>query len=139
MESFSFNPPMRRQFSLAALFEFVTLCSVLCAFSGVTGIAPIVFLMGMAAAIWSRFGAAALVALAGALTFTSADAGNATLSKQFAVLLLAAVICWWYCYRRHSAVNSHRAFYGPDTKQISERLSSSTTPEPCGSGPSRFG
>jgi hypothetical protein len=92
------------QFSLAAVFEYTTLCAVLCAFSPVVGIMSSLFLMVMALSLGAKQGLAALIMLM--VASISADwqfglSGDGRgIWRQLMLMLLAALVCYWYLVRR---------------------------------------
>jgi hypothetical protein len=114
--------PMRfgqpRQFSLAAVFEYTTICAVLSAFSPAVGRMSSVFLMGMALALGAKEGLAALIMLVAASI--SADwqfgvsGGGLGIHRQLMVAVLAALVCRWYLVRQRivwppfSSLAAHR-------------------------------
>jgi hypothetical protein len=92
------------QFGLRSLLGFVTVCAVLSAFSAVIGIVAGAMLMLMALALWARQGMLALILFMLASLTADVTSSNhneaAALGRQFFVILLAAVLCGWYCLRR---------------------------------------
>lgn len=104
------------QFGIADLLECTATCAVVAAFSAAVGPAAVGFLMAMAVALFARQGLPAIAMLAAATL--SADcvppgqtAGNAAWPHESAVMLviiLAAVLACWYCFRRGYAVSKRR-------------------------------
>jgi hypothetical protein len=100
-----------RQFSLATVFEYMTLCAVLSALASITGSVPSVCLMGMALALAFRFGFAALLLLM--LALISADCSSASrgdFSRELVVLVLASLVCVVSVYRRRVALGQSGDF-----------------------------
>ena len=93
----------RLRFSLAAVFEYTTLCALLCAFSPLSGVIASVYLMLMALALGAKQGLAALLMLIAASVSTdwqlSPIDGASAFQRQIMVMLLAALICGWYLQR----------------------------------------
>ena len=98
--------PGQAQFSLAALFEYTTLCGVLLALSGILGLASSVLLMGMGLALGARQGLLALTTLMAASLAadwpSSSTDGDSSIQRQLMVMLLAALLIGWYRLRRRS-------------------------------------
>lgn len=93
----------RTQFSIAAILEYTVVCSVLAAFESSTGIVSCACLMAMALALAAKQGGLALATLIAASMLTevgrSLPSAGGSLSRQLAVLLLAAALCVWYQLR----------------------------------------
>jgi hypothetical protein len=122
------NSPAQSQFSLAALFEFITISSIVCAFSAATGIAASIYLIVLALSLWAKLGPAALLALMGAIAFADARLEGARASNalvgELAVCSVAAAICCWYGYTRkqlHIGIVFPTALHLPDSRQTDNR------------------
>jgi hypothetical protein len=102
------NPPAERretQFTLAALFEYVTLCAILAALSPLVGVASGVFLMLMALALIARQGwlaLAMLMAASLAADWPYLPHAESSFGRQFFVLLLGGGLAGWRHLRRSS-------------------------------------
>jgi len=103
------------QFTLSALFEYMTWCAVLAAFSALTGVASGVFLMLTALALGARQGLLALAMLMGASLAadwpSNRTSDSSGVARQAAVLLLAGALCEWRPLRerlRRRSRNSNR-------------------------------
>jgi hypothetical protein len=92
------------QFGLLDLLQYVTVCGVLSALSVATGAVSGLLLMLMALALWLRLGPLALASLMAACwaAGASADIADAALPvlRELMVILVAAVVCFWYSRRR---------------------------------------
>ena len=92
------------QFDLLSLFEFVTLCSILLAFSAILGITTSVLLMLMALAIWTRQGRLALTMFIAAVLASDirmySPEENWFLARHALVVLLGTLLPAWYQLRR---------------------------------------
>jgi hypothetical protein len=90
-----------RQFSLLALMEYVTICSVLAALSSVLGMAASVILMLLALAIWARAGRLALGLLMALLLAVHAAPLQVISFAQplFGSLAALGIALWYYCRR----------------------------------------
>ena len=116
----------RVRFSLAAVFEYMTLCALLSALSTRSGIIASVFLMAMALAIGARQGLIALgmfmaASLVAESQLTSIDRGS-PFARQVTVILLAGLICAWYLVRTMA--------FGPSTAS-QEKLTPTRHASPC--------
>jgi hypothetical protein len=87
----------RPQFSLLALFEHMTLCCILAALAGFTGVAPALCLMGLALALTLRQGVVALAMLMA--TAITAGGARPQLATMTATIIAAAAVCGWYQFR----------------------------------------
>lgn len=97
-------PGAAMQFSLAELFESVTVCSLPLAFAPVLGPATSGLVSAMSLAMWLRQGLAAIgllmaASLAGDLRGAALDS-NTSLLRQLIIAALAAAVCCWYRVRR---------------------------------------
>jgi hypothetical protein len=95
----------RAQFSLKALFEYTTICCVLAALSGFTGIQPAFCLMAFSLALAVNEGLVAIAVLAAASMAAELPIhGDGTTSalRQFTTLFIAASLAASYCCRRHA-------------------------------------
>jgi hypothetical protein len=92
--------PRPAQFGLKALFEFVTICCMLAAFSSYVGIVSSICLMGFALCLSLHRGEAALLMLGaaslGACLWPTKTTG---LVEQLLTIIAAAVLCAWYKLR----------------------------------------
>ncbi len=95
----------RRQFGLAALLEFITLCAVLSALSGHLGLATSAFLMVTGLALGAGLGPLALLALMAASLASDWPCDSVhradSVSRQLIFILVAFVLCGWYLLRRN--------------------------------------
>ena len=90
------------QFTLLALFEFMTICAIITAFSPMTGIAASIFLMLTAFALLMKQGLPALATLAVASLLADRPLSpnvTAEFHSQLIVVVLASLLCVWYCLR----------------------------------------
>jgi C4-dicarboxylate transporter len=98
-----------KQFSLAALMEFATLCGILSALFRASGIAASILLMAMALSLAARQGLLAVAMLMAALIAADAQAGGMeradAVQCQATVILIAASLCVWYLLRRRKCKN----------------------------------
>ncbi len=94
----------RTQFSLAALFEHITVCTVPLAFAPTLGIAASLLMMGMGLALGFHRGWLALCCVIGASVTADIPSieviGGASVRRQLLILGLATVLCVWYVLRR---------------------------------------
>lgn len=98
------------QFSVASLFECVTLCAVMAAFSGAVGLAATGFLMAMVLALGAGQGLLVLALLAASVLSVdcvspSSIARVPTVSRDAAailVMVLAGLLAAWYAWRRNT-------------------------------------
>jgi hypothetical protein len=97
------RPP--HQFSVAALFEYTTICGVAAALAPVIGSASSGLLMAAAVALGARRGGLALAAILMAMLAADygleAAAANSLL-RQLVIAVLAAALSAWYRLRRAS-------------------------------------
>jgi len=96
-----------RRYSVGAVFEFTTMCSVAAACSPAMGIVASGLLMAAALALADRRGDLALAALFAALLaaeqgFEAAAASNAALRQSLVILVFAAIAGWFRLRRRIS-------------------------------------
>lgn len=95
-----------RQFSVAALFEYTTVCGVAAAFAPLIGGASSGLLMAAALALGARQGGLALAAILGAMLGADwgLDAASASTSflRQLVIAVLVAMLSGWYRLRRQS-------------------------------------
>lgn len=87
------------QFGLTRLIEFVTICAILFALSGATGIAPCICLVMMALALATRRGPVVLLMFASAslaADWTTTASHVSALLQQFSVILIGASLCVWF-------------------------------------------
>jgi hypothetical protein len=97
--------PLRReaQFTLADLFEFVTMCAILAALAPLVGVAAAVCLMLMALALsaWQGWLALALLMAASlAADWRDGPAADSGVGRQVVVMVLAGGLSGWRHLRR---------------------------------------
>jgi len=91
------------RFPLWSVFEFVTLCAVMCALSPVIGVGASACLMMLALFLWLKTGMAALVMFMAACLLADWS-GNPRpsadpLIRQLVVISAATAVCGWYALR----------------------------------------
>jgi len=97
-------PAAANQFSLIEMFEYVTICSILAALSGIIGIGASLLLMLLTLAIWLRAGSIAMVLLL--FVLLAADSPSSPMSSlaEYGHAPLAGLfafnIALWYGMRR---------------------------------------
>jgi hypothetical protein len=90
----------RSQFSLKALFGYMTLCCILAALAGVLSLGGSICLMGLALALWAGQGGLALAMLMAAAVASGVEAGGRpNFVQQTLTVLVAAAICVGYQLR----------------------------------------
>ena len=99
-------PTSSTQFSLAELFEYITVCAVPLAFSRILGLASSMLLMAMGLALGLRQGTLALALFIAAVLvadvrFSSIDSTE-SFWRQSIVALMATALCTWYKARRQN-------------------------------------
>jgi hypothetical protein len=105
-----------RQFSVAQLFEWVSWCCVIAAFSGAIGPAAAGFLMAMALALCIRHGLLALAMFAAGMLAAEAGSmanhGPQPASNRYAavaVMFLAGALAAWHWLRWELEMSRRRA------------------------------
>jgi len=98
------------QFSLRHLFEYMTLCCMLAALTGVLGIGPSVCLMLLGLALGAGQGLLSLAFLWAALLLAALPFGAVghEVVQQTTIVLTAAGMCGWYRWRVQRALSSER-------------------------------
>ena len=88
------------QFSLIAVFEFVTICAVLAASTPLLGILTAVCLMLFALALWLKLGLLALAMLVAAILAIDWHPETLNSARHLVLLLMIGLLCAWYEWRR---------------------------------------
>jgi hypothetical protein len=102
-------PAESRQFSLLALMEYVTICSILAALSSVLGIAASAILMFLALAIWAKAGRLAMgLLMALLLAVHAAPLPMFSFAQPLLGSLTALGIALWYQGSRQWAERSRQ-------------------------------
>lgn len=91
-----------RQFGMAALLEFVAVCSILAALSPVLGLVTSMLLMGMAVCLALRWGVVALGLFAAAFLVCGNGQEAVDYLRMTLVVMLTIAMCVWVRKRRES-------------------------------------
>lgn len=104
------NRASRSRFTLAALFERMTVCAIPLAFSRTLGLGSSFLLMAMGLALGFRQGLLALLLFMAASVAADLPASSlsteSSFTRQLTVVMLAAVLCCWYKLRRQDKSKS---------------------------------
>ena len=90
------------QFSLLALFEYVTISCLLASLSGIIGMHSAMCLMAFALGLFFRVGWLAIATLSAAFIASVCSAETTTFLRELAITIVAGLICLWYIYRREA-------------------------------------
>ena len=102
------NGSRRPQFSIAAILEYMAVCSVLLAFAKGCGVESCIFLIGMALTLSAKAGDLAIVMFVGASISTDFGLDRSNLGDSAIrlglVVFLAALLCVWYRTKARKAM-----------------------------------
>ena len=90
------------QFTLLSLFECTTLCCVVAAIAGLTGVPASLCLMAFALSIMLRQGFPAVATLSLAFVASLSSDGGTAFFREFVIAVASGLIAVWYIYRRNA-------------------------------------